>query len=97
MASKQNKIKRKFILNQIKLRNFIHVHDKIIGILLAVFVGAFVALAAISFRYLIQIVQSFAFGNAAENIFDFVESLQWWQILLSTTSGGLIISFIYFH
>lgn len=96
MTGKQSKIKRKFILNQIRLRNFINVHDKIVGVLLAAFVGIFVALAAIGFRYLIQIVQSFSYGNASENIFDFVASLQWWQILLSTTSGGLIISFIYF-
>jgi hypothetical protein len=51
--------------------------NKIIGVVLAVFVGAIVALATIDFHYLIQIVQSFAFGNASENIFDFVGSLQW--------------------
>ena len=95
MADKQSSLKRQFILSQIKLRNYIHVHDKTVGILLAVFVGAIVALAAIGFRYLIQFTQAIALGDMDENIYEFVETLQWWQILASTISGGLIISLIY--
>lgn len=95
MAAKKHKIKKYFIHNRIKLRNYINTHDKIIGILLAIFIGAMVAFAAIAFRYLIQIVQNIAYGNASENIFDFVINLLWWQILLSTVSGGILISIIY--
>lgn len=96
MIAKKNKIKRHVILNQIKLRNYINVHDKIVGVFFAVFIGALVAFAAIGFRYLIQIVQIFALGSASENIFEYAATLEWWKILLSTVSGGLIISFIYY-
>ncbi len=96
MHHKQGNVKRKFILSQIKLRNYINVHDKIVGVLLAMFIGALVALAAIAFRYLIQIAQFYALGDISENIFDHVINLEWWRILLSTVTGGLIISVIYF-
>ncbi len=95
MGEKQNSLKRQFILSQIRLRNYINVHDKTVGILLAVFVGAVVALAAIAFRYLIHITQALALGSAEENIYEFVTTLEWWHILLSTISGGFIISLIY--
>ncbi len=96
MREKQGKIRRQFIQNQIRLRNYINVHDKTVGILLAVFVGAIVALAAIAFRYLIHFTQAIALGEFEENIFEFVDTLEWWQILGSTVSGGLIITLIYF-
>lgn len=96
MADTQTKIKRQFILNQIRLRNYISNHDKIISVLLAVFVGIIVALAAIGFRYLINFTQLFALGSFSENIYQYVETLKWWHILASTVSGGVVISFIYF-
>lgn len=96
MPDKLAKIKRQFIQNQIRLRNYINVHDKTIGVVLAVCVGAIVALAAIAFRYLIHFTQSIALGEFQENIYEFVDTLAWWQILGSTVTGGFIISFIYF-
>ncbi|MBL4603447.1 MAG: hypothetical protein JKY84_11925, partial [Emcibacteraceae bacterium] len=91
MAEKSSKVKRGFILNQIRLRNYIHNHDKIVGVLLAAFVGIIVALAAIGFRYLIQFTQLYSLGSFSENIYDFVATLKWWHILLSTVSGGFVI------
>lgn len=96
MADTQTKIKRQFILNQIRLRNYISNHDKIIGVLLAVFVGIIVALAAIGFRYLINFTQLFSLGSFSENIYEYVDTLKWWHILASTISGGFVISFIFF-
>ncbi len=89
-------LKKQYILNQIRLRNYINVHDKTVGVVLAVFVGGIVALAAIAFRYLIHFTQAFSLGNLQENIYLHVTTLEWWQILLSTVSGGIVISFIYF-
>ena len=77
------------------MRNFSHAHDKIISVILAILIGLVVAFAAIGFRDLIQIIQSFAYGNGSENIFNFVAGLLWWQILLSTVGGGMLISIIY--
>ena len=96
MSGKQSKIKRQFVQSQIKLRNYIHVHDKVIGVLLAVLVGIVVALAAIGFRYLINFTQLFALGDFSENIFDFIINVEWWKILVSTVSGGCVVSLIYF-
>ncbi|MDG1707228.1 MAG: chloride channel protein [Emcibacteraceae bacterium] len=96
MGDKKSTLKRQFITSQIKIRNYIDVHDKVIGVLLAVFVGALVAYAAIGFRELIQIAQFFALGSSSENIFEYVMTLKWWQILGSTVTGGVIISIIYF-
>lgn len=96
MTAKNNKTKRKFVQNQIRLRDYIDSHDKIIGALLAVFVGIIVALAAIGFRYLIHFTQLFSLGSFSENIYEYVDTLKWWHILISTVSGGFVISLIYF-
>ncbi|MCC3861349.1 chloride channel protein [Pseudemcibacter aquimaris] len=96
MADKNSTIKRQFIQSQIRIRNYINIHDKVTGVLLAVFVGALVAYAAIGFRYLIHITQLFALGTFEENIYEYVTTLEWWQIMSSTISGGVIISIIYF-
>ena len=96
MEEKNGTLKRQIILSQIKIRNYMNVHGKIIGVLLAIFVGALVAYAAIGFRYLIHITQLYALGSFSENIYDYVTTLAWWQILGSTVSGGIFISIIYF-
>lgn len=96
MPDKLAKIKRQFIQNQIRLRDYINLHDKTVGVLLAICVGALVALAAIGFRYLIHFTQSIALGEFQENIYEYVDTLEWWQILGSTVAGGFFISVIYF-
>lgn len=96
MAGNNSTIKRQLIQSQIKVRNYINVHDKVTSILLAIFVGALVAYAAIGFRYLIHIAQLYSLGTFDENIYEFVTTLEWWQIMTSTVSGGIIISLIYF-
>ena len=96
MTVENNKIKSKLAQKRTDLRDYVDSHDKIIGVLLAVFVGAIVALAAIGFRYLIQYTQFFSHGSASENIYEYVDTLKWWQILISTVSGGLMVSMIYY-
>lgn len=75
--------------------SYLRRRDKILGSILAILAGITVAYAAIGFRYLITITQGLILGSAKENILTHVESLLWWQILLSTISGGLAVSFIY--
>lgn len=69
--------------------------DKLLTSLLAVLAGVGVAYAAIGFRQLIYIVQNQMLGSSEENILIHVSTLPWWQIILSTVTGGLVISFIY--
>jgi len=78
-----------FALQNLKQR------DKILSSLLAVLVGVGVAYAAIGFRYLTNLSQSLILGSPAENILSHVSDLHGWRILLSTVTGGLVISFIY--
>lgn len=82
------------ILDPFRLENLRH-RDKILGSILAVLAGVGVAYAAIAFRQLIHIVQGWILGSSDENILEYVSTLHPGQILLSTISGGLIISFIY--
>ncbi len=96
MLNKLARIKRYLIQNQIRLRNYINLHDKSVGVFLAICVGAIVALAAIVFRYLIHFTQAIALGEFQENIYEYVDSLEWWHILGSTVSGGFVVSLIYF-
>ncbi|MCF8473146.1 MAG: chloride channel protein [Emcibacter sp.] len=69
--------------------------DKLLSSILALLVGIIVAYAAIGFRYIIYITQDFMLGSSDENILDHVANLTAGKILLSTISGGLLISFIY--
>ncbi|MEZ5758452.1 MAG: chloride channel protein [Emcibacteraceae bacterium] len=96
MTNNTGKPKQSIFLNQNKLLNYLGRHNKIFAVLFAIFVGMIVALAAIGFRYLIQFTQLFALGDFSENIYDYVDTLKWWHILISTISGGIIISLIYY-
>jgi len=87
------RLRRKF-LNSFALQN-IKQRDKILSSILAVLAGVGVAYAAIGFRYLTNLSQSLILGSPDENILSYVNDLQWWRILLSTVTGGLVISFIY--
>lgn len=96
MLEKESTSNRQFFLSQMKIGKYMNINGKTIGILFAVLVGALVAYAAIGIRFLIHIAQLYSLGTFSENIYSFVDTLKWWQILGSTISGGLIISFIYF-
>lgn len=82
------------ILGSFALQN-IRQRDKILGSIIAVLTGVGVAYASIGFRNMIYIAQSLILGSHEENILIHVGNLHWWQILLSTVTGGLVISFIY--
>jgi len=96
MLEKESSSNQQSFLSQMQIGKYMNVNGKTIGILFAVLVGALVAYAAIGIRFLIHIAQLYSLGTFSENIYDFVDTLKWWQILGSTVSGGLIISFIYF-
>lgn len=83
------------VLLRRNIRAYIRSHDKIVSNLLAIFIGIGVAYAAIAFRGLIFLTQEIALENAEEDILHHIATLEWWKILLSTVSGGLIISGIY--
>ncbi|WP_417624546.1 chloride channel protein [Paremcibacter congregatus] len=69
--------------------------DKLIGSILALLTGIGVAYAAIGFRTLIYLSQEVLLGNHNENILSHVDNLPAWKIILSTVTGGLVVSFIY--
>lgn len=95
MSQKDSTFKRRSILSRMKIGNYMNINGKTMGILFAIIVGALVAYAAIGIRFLIHIAQLYSLGTFSENIYNFVDTLSWWQILASTVSGGLIISLIY--
>ena len=83
-----------------KFFSFFHIEnlrqrDKILSSVLALIAGVTVAYAAIGFRHLVAFTQGIMLNNSEENILDHVNSLPPGQILFSTITGGLIISFIY--
>jgi len=64
---------------------------------LAVAIGMAAGLAAIGFRYVIDLVQRLGFGFGGETVATAVAGLPWWRILLVPTAGGLAIGvFVYF-
>ena len=64
---------------------------------LAVIIGMAAGLAAIGFRYVIDLVQRLGFGFGGERVASGAAELPWWQILVVPTAGGLAVGlFIYF-
>ncbi len=59
--------------------------------LLAVAIGAAAGVAAIGFRYVIDLVQRFGFGFGGETVATLAAELPWWQLLLVPAAGGLAI------
>ncbi|MBL4802279.1 MAG: chloride channel protein [Emcibacter sp.] len=80
--------------NAFRLQN-LRQRDKILSSILALLAGVTVAYAAIGFRQLVAITQGIMLGSSEENILDHVSGLAPSQIIFSTVTGGLIISFIY--
>ncbi|PCI33474.1 MAG: chloride channel protein [Alphaproteobacteria bacterium] len=81
-------------LNLLRLED-LRQRDKILSSILALLAGVGVAYAAIGFRHLIYLVQGWMLGSSDENILEYVSTLAPERILLSTITGGLIISFMY--
>jgi len=64
---------------------------------LAVVIGMAAGLAAIGFRYVIDLVQRLGFGFGGESVATGVAELPWWQILPVPAVGGLAIGlFVHF-
>lgn len=59
--------------------------------LLAVAVGTAAGVAAIGFRYAIDLVQRLGFGFGGERVATLAAELPWWQLVLVPTVGGLAI------
>lgn len=59
--------------------------------LLAVAIGAAAGVAAIGFRYVIDLVQRLGFGFGGETVATLAAALPWWQLVLVPAAGGLAI------
>ncbi len=65
--------------------------------LLAVVIGVAAGLAAIVFRYAIDLTQRATFGFGGERVAALAAELAWWHIVLVPAAGGLAIGlFVYF-
>jgi len=65
--------------------------------LLAVAIGAAAGMAAIGFRYVIDLIQQLGFGFGGEAVATMAALLPWWHVILVPTAGGLAIGlFIHF-
>ncbi|MHA1600774.1 MAG: chloride channel protein, partial [Alphaproteobacteria bacterium] len=62
--------------------------------LLAVAVGTAASVAAIGFRYVIDLVQQLGFGFGGESVATLAAGLPWWQLILVPTAGGLVIGLL---
>jgi CIC family chloride channel protein len=66
-------------------------NDQLVLSVLAVVVGAAGGLAAIAFRYAIDLVQRLGFGFGGEKVATLAGALPWWQIVLVPVAGGLAV------
>ena len=64
---------------------------------LAVVIGAAAGLAAMGFRYFIDLVQEFFYGFSGEKVTAGIDLLPWWQILLVPVIGGGIVGLFIKH
>ena len=65
--------------------------------MLAVVIGVAAGLAAIAFRYAIDLTQRATFGFGGERVAALAAELAWWHIVLVPAAGGLAIGlFVYF-
>ena len=67
-----------------------------IMVLLGIFVGVAGGYGAVGFRYLINFIQSIAYGSSAE-LLDVIESIPWYMRIAIPAIGGLIVGpIVYF-
>jgi len=72
-------------------------NDQVVLSLLAILIGSASAMAAIAFRYGIDLVQHTGFGGNGAQLATLAATLPWWRIVAVTTFGGLIVGlFLYF-
>jgi CIC family chloride channel protein len=72
-------------------------NDQLILSMLAVVIGVFSGLAAIGFRYAIDLVQRLFYGFGGEQVATLAAELPWWHLLLAPALGGLLVGLlIYF-
>ncbi len=72
-------------------------NDQVILSVLAVTIGIAAGVAAIGFRYVIDLVQRLGFGFGGERIATLAAGLPQWRILLVPAAGGLLIGlFVHF-
>ncbi len=57
-------------------------------------IGALTGAAIIGFRHLISIIQLQFYGTSSERLFQHVQGLPWWQVLLVPSLAGLIVGLI---
>lgn len=66
-------------------------NDQVTLASLALVVGALASVAAIGFREAIEFFQDAFYGTPSERLYQFVQTLAWWQVLWPPVVGGLII------
>lgn len=69
-------------------------NDQLILSVMAVVIGLASGLAAIAFRYAIDIAQQLFYGFGGERVATLAAALPWWQVVLAPTVGGLIIGLL---
>jgi CIC family chloride channel protein len=69
-------------------------HEQVILFILAVVIGVLGGGGAILFREAIAFFQGFVLEAQYDRLADLYEEFDWWQVVLSTTSGGLIVGLI---
>ncbi|MDA0239817.1 MAG: chloride channel protein [Proteobacteria bacterium] len=80
----------------LRIRRLIR-NDQLILSVLAVIVGLVAGAGTVAIRKLIGFIQFYAYGSDSESLFTEGHALEWWQILVVPTAGGLLIGlFIYY-
>ena len=69
-------------------------NDQVLLGILAVVLGVAAAYGAIAFRTLISMIQRAALSTSSEDLLKFMVGLEWWQVVLAPTLGGLTVGLI---
>lgn len=69
-------------------------HEQVVLFILAVVIGLLGGGSAILFREAITFFQSIAIAPQYDRIANFYQNVEWWQVVASTTCGGLIVGLI---
>ena len=72
-------------------------NNPLILTLLAVVIGVAAGIAAMAFRYAIELVQWSTFGFGGEHVATYASELDWWHIVLVPSAGGLAIGLFVYH
>lgn len=69
-------------------------NDQLILAVLALVVGVLAGVVVIGFREGIAFFQNAFYGTSSERLYQFVQTLQWWQVLWPPVVGGLIVGIL---